>query len=88
MPIPRKMTGNFVATEVDDEVLIVDLDGGLLFSLSGTGRVIWDLIDGKASEARIVQELADRYDAPLETLERDLADLLAELADAALVERG
>lgn len=37
----RKCTGNFVRTQVDDEILIVDHNGGELFSITGTAETVW-----------------------------------------------
>lgn len=85
MSVPRKLTANFVATRVDDEILIVDLDGGELLSLEGTGRAVWELIDGVRSEADIVAALSEAYDAEHALLRRDVEALLAELENAALV---
>lgn len=85
MSVPRKLTANFVATRVDDEILIVDLDGGELLSLEGTGRAVWELIDGVRSEADIVAALSEAYDAERALLMRDVEALLAELENAALV---
>lgn len=85
MTIPRKLTANFVETRVDDEILIVDLDGGELLSLDGTGRAVWELIDGTRSVAEIVSALGNSYDAEQAALTRDVNALLAELEKAALV---
>jgi hypothetical protein len=85
MNVPRKLTANFVATRVDDEILIVDLDGGELLSLEGTGRAVWELIDGVRSEADIVAALAEEYDAPRARLAQDVRALVEQLAEAALV---
>ncbi len=86
MPIPRKLTQNFVETEVDDEVLLVDLDGGELFSLEGTGRAIWRLIDGARDRESIVDELSAHYSISRDELTDDVTAFLGELADAALIE--
>ena len=86
MTIPRKSTQNFVATLVDDEVLIVDLDGGELFSLSGTARSVWDAIDGKRSAADIARLMADAHEGDAAIIDADVAALLAEFERAALVE--
>lgn len=86
MAIPRKLTQNFVATEVDDEILIVDLDGGELLSLAGTARAIWRLIDGKRDIARIADELAEPFPGERETIAADTTAFIEELAQARLVE--
>ncbi|QYJ07391.1 PqqD family protein [Qipengyuania flava] len=85
MTIPRKLTANFVETRVDDEILIVDLDGGELLSLGGTGRAVWELIDGERSVTDIASALGEAYDAEQAVLTRDVEVLLAELEKAALV---
>ena len=85
MTIPRKLAANFVETRVDDEILIVDLDGGELLSLDGTARAVWELIDGERSVTDIVAALGEAYDAEQAVLARDVDALLAELEKAALV---
>lgn len=85
MAIPRKLSENFVATEVDDEVLIVDLDGGLLFSLSGSARAVWQAIDGVSDARDIARQMADRHHGDPATIAEDVEELLAELQAAALV---
>lgn len=82
---PRKLTANFVETEVDGEVLIVDLDGGELFSLSGTARDIWRLIDGRRSAEAIAEALQQEFTAPAGAVEHDVRALLDKLQDATLV---
>ena len=85
MPVPRKLTANFVATEVDDEVLIVDLEGGMLFSLEGAARTVWQAIDGQMSEAEIAEQMARTHVGPAREIASDVRELLQELEDAALV---
>jgi len=87
MTIPRKLSENFVETEVDGEVLIVDLDGGELFSLKDTGRAVWGLIDGKRDIAAIASALSPEYEAAPGELERDCKRLIDELAVAGLIEQ-
>ncbi len=88
MTVLRKLTANFVETEIDDEVLLVDLDGGELFSLSGTARATWKLIDGERSLAAIVDALEDEFAAPAEIIARDVDALVQELDSAALIALG
>lgn len=85
MAIPRKLTQNFVETEIDDEVLLVDLDGGELLSLSGTARAIWRAIDGVREETAIVARIGDAY-APQTGMAREIADFLSELRAARLID--
>lgn len=84
MTVVRKLAQNFVETEVDEEVLIVDLDGGELFSLSGTARVIWRLIDGVRNDAAILVELGELYGQQPE-MAAEMASFLAALRAAKLI---
>ena len=81
----RKLSENFVATKVDDEILIVDLDGGELFSLKGTARSVWDAIDGKCSEAEIAAQMAEQHEGDKQAIARDVAELIGQLQAASLV---
>ena len=85
MTTPRKITANFVETEIDDEILLVDLDGGELFSLSGTAREIWRLIDGSRTLGEIADSVACGYSVEEKELQRDVEHFIAQLRDAALV---
>ena len=83
----RKLTENFIATMVDGEVLIVDLDGGELFSLTGTARSVWEAIDGKRDEGEIAQLMADCHEGDPDQIAADVAALVRDFENAALVER-
>lgn len=82
----RKLTENFIATEVGDETLLIDLDGGEMFSLSGSARAIWDAINGERDAPAIAAALAPSFDEAVEVIERDAIALVAALAEAGLVE--
>ena len=82
----RKCTENFVATLVDDEILIVDLDGGELFSLKGTARAVWEAIDGKRDEGALAQFMSNSHEGEADEIAADVAALLRDLEDAALIE--
>lgn len=83
----RKLSANFIATEVDGEVLIVDLDGGELFSLTGTAKAVWEAIDGSRSEGDLAALMAEAHEGDPEVIANDLAGLVADFEKAALVER-
>ena len=84
MAIPTK-TDTFLETEVDGEILLVDLAGGELMSMTGTARAIWLLIDGRRSDTTIVKELEKDHDG---VEAREVADFLGQLATAGLISRG
>ena len=48
---PRKIADSFVETEIDDEVVVLRLADGDIFSLVGTSLEVWKSIDGQKSTA-------------------------------------
>lgn len=85
MAAPRKLLDRFVETAVDDEILLVDMEGGVLFALDGTAAAIWRSIDGQRDCAAMAAALAREFDAEAVEIERDCRALVGELAGAGLV---
>ncbi len=64
---------------VDDETIIIDLESGSYFSLTGSGPEIWQLIVAGASLEQVAAELRSRYpDAPDGALSELVDNLVAE----------
>lgn len=76
---------DIVAREIEGEIIIVPLTAGIgdaeddLFSLNETGRAFWKLLDGKKTLAQIAKALAEKYDTPRASIEKDILGLAAEL---------
>ena len=85
MAIPAKCSENFLETELDGEILLVDLEGGQLMSMAGTARAIWQLIDGTRSEEDIVSALLDRYRG---VSRKEVSAFLDDLERSDIVVRG
>ena len=75
-----KDPARFVETVIDDEVVVMQLDSGDFFSLSGSARAIWEAIDGTRDEAAVCAVLAGQfYDADRAGLATDVARFVARL---------
>ena len=81
-----KRPGAFIETDVDDEIVIVGLDEGRFYSLEGTGRAVWRLIDGTRDRAALLALLQRDFDAPHDILAADLDAFLSEVASAGFIE--
>ena len=75
-----KCADRFVETVIDDEAVVMDLDSGNFFSLSGSALSIWELIDGRRDTAAIIASLAEEYGADETAIGEDLATFVADLA--------
>jgi hypothetical protein len=75
-----------VSCRVEGEVVILNLADEVYYGLDPVGARVWGLM----SEPRTVAELRDaivaEYDVDAATAERDLLDLLEEMASRGLVE--
>jgi hypothetical protein len=83
-----KLVGNFTETAIDDEVIIMRLDNGELFSLAGSGAAVWHLIDGTRDRAALLAALSDEFDGDPAEIAGDVDQLLRELVESGLVAAG
>ena len=81
-----KDPARFVETVIDDEIVVMQLDSGDFFSLSGSARAIWEAIDGHRDEAAICAALAGEFsDADRIDLATDVTGFVARLRAADLL---
>jgi len=73
--------------EIDGELVVLDLDGDVYFSLNDVGRAIWEEAAGGGSFAEIVDAVVSQYDVERGRARSDAADFLAEVLDEGLAER-
>jgi pyrroloquinoline quinone biosynthesis protein D len=80
-----KDPSRFVATEIDDETVVMSLDSGDFFSLTGTARAIWALLDGTRDRAALLAALSSEYGVEPAAVASEVDAFLAELTAAGLV---
>jgi hypothetical protein len=83
-----KLPEAFRETTVGEEVAVMRLSDGDFFSLTGTARAIWELIDGQRDAAEIVAALSQRYAADAATLAAEVDRFVSELRQAGLLADG
>ena len=71
--------------DVGGEAVLLDLASETYFGLNEVGTRVWALLPEAASLSAIHTALCEEFDAPTDTIERDLLALAAELAQAGLV---
>jgi hypothetical protein len=75
-----------ISTDLGDEVVILHLDAGSYYGLDQVGVFFWNLIQEPRKVSDIRDAILEEYEVELEDCERDLLDLLAELADNQLID--
>ncbi len=81
---PRQQPGVLVQ-QADEELVLLDVRAGTYFALNEVGARVWELCDGERSLEDILDLLGEEFDAPAEVIEKDVRDLLEELASDRLV---
>ena len=70
-----------------DRAVILDAAGSVMTTLNEVGSVIWRELDGERDAAALAADLAPTFDGvDVETLESDINDFVASLAEAGLIE--
>jgi hypothetical protein len=82
-----KCPDRFVETEIDDEVVLMDLESADFFSLTGPAFDVWQLVDGTRDKAAIVSTLAAEYGETPEAIAPDVDAFLAEMVGAGFLKR-
>jgi pyrroloquinoline quinone biosynthesis protein D len=80
-----KVPGAFTQTEIDDEIVVMSLDTGDFFSLTGTARSIWQRLDDGPDRDRLVAALTADFGADDSEVAQDVDAFLAQLIRAGLL---
>jgi hypothetical protein len=74
------------ARTVDSELVLLDLRTQTYMSLNKTGAELWPLMVEGTERPALVEVLRTRHDITHEVAERDVDALVAQLADAGLLQ--
>lgn len=80
-----KASDQFSETAFDDEVVVMSHESGDFFSLIGSSRTIWNLIDGTREKAALVSELAVQFDCGPADIAEDVESFIGQLSEAGLL---
>ena len=80
-----KRPDQFSETAIDDEIVVMSLASGTFFSLAGTGRSIWQLLDRQSDRAVLLAELARDYGCDESVIAAEFDEFVASLEQAGLV---
>ena len=81
-----KRNNEVFASEIDEEIVMMNIQSGKYFGMDAIGSRIWELIDEKIRVKDIISTLLEEYDVTEEQCRKDVLDFLNELYDQQLVE--
>lgn len=88
MTVLTKLADRFTEADIDHEIVIMRLDNGEFYSLSGTAAAIWRLVDGTRDRDSVIAAAASQFDAGDEEIASDVDAFLANLREAGLLAQG
>jgi len=71
---------------VDDQVVLLSLDGGRYYKLNGSGSRVWALIEEHGELEKVQDAMAGEFEADEADVRRDVATLVADLQAHGLIE--
>lgn len=80
-----KRPDRFSQSMIEDEIVVMNLATGTFFSLSGTGRSIWELLDAHSDRAELLAALALAYGQDEAAITSELDEFVDSLSAAGLV---
>ena len=84
--ILHKVTGKFAETELDGEIVLMNIDTGSFHGLKDTGLAIWKLIDGRRDMSAIRDEAMELYDVDSATCTAEVRRFVDQMVKAGFVE--
>lgn len=79
---------NIVHETLDGETIVIHLETGNYYSLTGSGAEIWALLNGAGSASAICAELARRHACAEDEIKGVVERFIGDLEREGLVERG
>lgn len=76
---------NSVAADVAGETVLMSLERSRCYGLGKIGSDIWSRLESPVRVSELVAQLSEEYDAAPGLIEKDVLDLLTQLADEGLL---
>ena len=70
---------NYLANEIDGEVVMMNIETGLYVSLNNTGKVIWDMLDTPKTIESLINLLVDTYKITHEQCTTDIVPFIEQM---------
>ena len=75
-----------VATDVNEEIVLMSMERNRCYGLGTTGSDIWRMLGRPIRVSDVIARLTEQYDAPRGKIETDVLNTLVELHSEGLVQ--
>lgn len=70
---------------IEDEAVVLNLDNGHYYVLNETGRIIWEMLDGKHTLSQIADHLCEQFEVERDEALADIYKLTDDLVKEGLI---
>jgi len=74
-----KRNNEVFASEIDDEVVMMNIDTGKYYGMDAIGSRIWELIEDEIQVKDLIDKLMEEYDVEEEQCRKDVLEFLNQL---------
>lgn len=74
-----------LASEIDGEIVMMSLQTGQYYSLSGTAAKVWQLLETPRTLAELSERVAEEYGVPVAQCAEDIHEFSRDLLKAGLI---
>jgi coenzyme PQQ synthesis protein D (PqqD) len=75
-----------LSADLKGEAVILNCANGVYYGLNEVGNTVWSFVQEPRKVAEITAKIASEYEVPMDVCERDVLELLGQLAQAGLIE--
>jgi hypothetical protein len=75
-----------LSADLKGEAVILNCANGVYYGLNEVGNTVWSFVQEPRKVAEITAKVASEYEVPMDVCERDVLELLGQLAQAGLIE--
>lgn len=77
---------DLLSVDMDGDLVMMSIETGSYFGVSGIGPFIWELIETPRGIAEMVDAICGEFEVDPETASADLAGFLGQLSDNGMIE--
>jgi hypothetical protein len=76
----QRNDSNLIISELDDDLVMMDIESGSYLSLNRTGRIIWEQLEKPVLVDNLIQQLMNRFSVDEKTCTIETLDFLNKVA--------
>lgn len=76
-----------ISSQLDDDLVMVDIEKGKYFSLNSVATRIWELLDTPSTIQEVCEKLIEEYEISLEQCQIEVENHISEMVELGLVQK-